>query len=337
MTETKTVSRWTVFVNSAISGYYRYKNEFQIYPLDPSLKGVANLHRPLCIEFCYDPSKIKIDERKPKQIYKFDHENSIVREYLFLLNVFTQYLFYLYDSDQCWFFPLSSEDGLDNIKNLKGYNEHIKSCWGQKSFNGDINSDFISIKENEFSILKLEKIKEEQSDTYFNVYGKRLNSDPVTFPSDINLYLDEYFKFTKEKKNDFLSAVSLFTSGMVLRDNRSHLSLSFASFISSIETLSAFDYKGKSVEKCSECNQERYRVSKKFRDFFEFYIKEDKDLAKYIKRIYSIRSKILHNGQLFLSDIKENQFSDILEIEHMIRLIRISIINWLLKSKDRVV
>ncbi len=146
MIKAKTVSRWMIFVNSPFRGYYRYQDKFQIYPLDPTLRGVTNLHRPLCIEFCYDPNAIRIDESKPKQICISDYENSIVREYLSLLSVFTQYNFYLYDSDQCWFFPLSQDSDFDNTRDLKGYNANIKSCWGQKMFNGDINSDFISIK-----------------------------------------------------------------------------------------------------------------------------------------------------------------------------------------------
>ncbi len=90
MAETRAVSRWIVFVNSRFNGFYRYRNEFQVYPLDPSLKGVANLHIPLCIEFSYDPQRIIFDERKPKRICIRDHENSIVKEYLFLLTIFTQ-------------------------------------------------------------------------------------------------------------------------------------------------------------------------------------------------------------------------------------------------------
>ena len=51
MAETRAVSRWIVFVNSRFNGFYRYRNEFQVYPLDPSLKGAVNPHIPCALSF----------------------------------------------------------------------------------------------------------------------------------------------------------------------------------------------------------------------------------------------------------------------------------------------
>lgn len=337
MDKARRISRSVVFVSKRFNGYYRYQDKFQVFPLDVSLRGVANLHIPLCIEFAYDPQDIEYREATPKQVCISDHEHSIVREYRLLLTVLTQYNFFTYNTEQCWFFPLSSNNDISNVKNLKGYSERVRSCWGQKSFSGDLNDDVITTRENEFSHLTLEKIETEGSDAYFNVYGKRLNTEPVTLPMDMDSYFDAYYRSDKPKKAAFLSAASLFKSGLTLRDDRSHLSLSFAAFISSIETLSAHDYQGTKVPTCPECNAARYQVAKKFREFFAYYTKADGKLIQYVKRLYSLRSKILHAGQLFLSDLTADDFGDLLEIEHMIRLVRIALVNWLISSESRTV
>ena len=120
-----------------------------------------------------------------------------------------------------------------------------------------------------------------------------------------------------------------------MRDNKTHLSFAFAAVISSIETLNQFYHREKKINRCDKCNLEIYSVRRKFRDFFKFYVSDEKKLDSHVDDLYNIRSKILHRGELLLSDIERFNIDDAVRLEYLIRLIRISIINWLSKSHTR--
>lgn len=85
-------------------------------------------------------------------------------------------------------------------------------------------------------------------------------------------------------------------------------SLGFAALVSALETLVAFEHHGKDVERCSTCGQERHRVTKKFQDFVIKYGYQDPRFQKQAQKLYSVRSKILHEGRLRLADDPRHPF-----------------------------
>ena len=105
--------------------------------------------------------------------------------------------------------------------------------------------------------------------------------------------------------------------------------------ISSLETLISLENRCEKIERCKECRQERYRVVKKFRDFFGKYGSSDPGFKKYALKVYKYRCKILHRGELFLGEVFPQRFAshEGFEDDQMRRSIisvcRICLVNWL--------
>ncbi len=97
-------------------------------------------------------------------------------------------------------------------------------------------------------------------------------------------------------------------------------SLSFFSFVSSIETLVNYEFRNERVEytcndckalssserNCKKCGSPIWGVSAKYREFLFKYVSNDPNAKKMYNKIYDIRSKITHteylmNGENFLN------------------------------------
>lgn len=159
-------------------------------------------------------------------------------------------------------------------------------------------------------------------------------------------YMDEilviYYALPKEILLIFRKACYLFYCGVELRSNNP--SLSFASFVSAIETLMAFD--AKPPEPCNNCGQPVYRLNAKFRHFiisFGYGGKEKPDAKRFINKLYSYRSKILHTGQLLLGDmfwhdLEEEQTNKMWEEsflhKDLLSVTRVCLINWLASKRN---
>ncbi len=87
-----------------------------------------------------------------------------------------------------------------------------------------------------------------------------------------------------------------------------------------------------SPKHCKECNQPIYSVHQKFLDFYEKYTgrKENRKFAKYL---YNRRSGISHRGTLLESDKQAGfELMDSVELENIIRWIRVCLVNWLVSN-----
>lgn len=114
-------------------------------------------------------------------------------------------------------------------------------------------------------------------------------------------------------------------------------SISFACFVSSIETLVDHLHKGVKIEKCKECSAPRYAVTRKFTDFLKKYSSESDELIRFYKQSYSQRSKILHAGALFTGEHIPVEWAESdWEAYHMNsgieRICRIAFTNWILEK-----
>ena len=316
--------------NIPITGWYRYSDSFQILPADadaPRPPAVLN-HHPCIIEFRFEidetPRERPDGNVLPQWVTNNDDAFKILKEILLLLSAFSHDRVFTYSHKQSWFIPMGTKEEEPASKNIQ---------WGQEGYTYEaFESDIESLSDSEAEPIQLIETNE-----YFNRYGRRIDQE-YDLPENINELLDTYFSLEKNEKDSFLSACILHNQGMKIWSE--HPSLSFAAFVSSLETLITVEHKGTKIEACKECGQERYRVIKKFRDFFGKYGSPSPEFRKYAVKIYKYRSKILHRGELFMGEITPIRFGSMEGFDDdelrrsIIRTCRICFVNWLLNRKQ---
>lgn len=312
--------------NTPVKGYFRYRDFFQIYPADieaPSPPAVMN-HHPFVIEFGFtvdeSPSTLSDGSQLPQWVINNDDSAKILKEILLLLTVFSNDRLFTYAGSQSWFMPMGTAKEKSSERNVQ---------WGQQGYYySEFNADIERLSEAAYSLVPF--IDENE---FFNRYGRRIDQE-FDLPQNITQILDAFYELGEDDRDYFLSACTLFSQGIAIWSE--HSSLSFAAFVSSIETLIASEHRNEKVEKCSECNQDRYRVVKKFRDFFGKYGSPTPEFRKYAVKVYQYRSKILHRGELFLGEVEPRRFGSLAGFEddqlrrNIISTCRICFVNWLL-------
>lgn len=166
---------------------------------------------------------------------------------------------------------------------------------------------------------------------YLNLKLDVVGIDYVVFPENIDLILDNYYSLNVENRQAFRKATYLFYTAVEIETIRT--SFSFVSLISSIECLISYSFENKNT-KCEKCGQEKYSISKKFKWFIRYFTKIDDNV--FLNKLYSFRSKIVHSGELFLSDLLWNEsnndagdiFKDYFARKNMILITRACILNW---------
>ncbi len=89
------------------------------------------------------------------------------------------------------------------------------------------------------------------------------NVKNFVIPEYMDSFFETYYALSRDVFLTFRKACYLFYCGIELRGT--YHSLSFASFVSAIETLMA--YGAKSPERCKDCGQPKYRLNARFREF----------------------------------------------------------------------
>lgn len=152
----------------------------------------------------------------------------------------------------------------------------------------------------------------------------------------------------KEQKKAFNSACAFFQSALELKDDRINIGLAYASLITCIESMCEIEFKheNKQIEEecgschklkkshwtCQSCGSPMWGLRAKFREFLFKYGGTTKRFNKYANWIYDLRCDILHIGKILASTLETS-----VDIEPVIRTVRICLVNWLLesnKSKD---
>jgi hypothetical protein len=105
-----------IFATSPLTGYYRFKDLFQIYTLPDKerLKFDKETHFPIIIEYWIDEGEKQkatnpffdgIEDYVSIATLQNNWLNLLTR----LLSVFTNHHFFLYDLDKAWYVPLDKE------------------------------------------------------------------------------------------------------------------------------------------------------------------------------------------------------------------------------------
>jgi len=165
-------------------------------------------------------------------------------------------------------------------------------------------------------------------------------------------FLDSYFRMDTDSRNRINS--SLFLHQKMRQIILGAPSMGIVGLISSVENLVYFEgeRKGFVVERCSECSLEKYKLSRRYRDFMETYSEESfakkhgirsyyhtepefsgKSARRIIMDFYDRRSKIAHAGDILELDRTLSGFamSEVRLFNEVEALTRIALFSYILE------
>ncbi|MGH1336874.1 MAG: hypothetical protein ACRBFS_12190 [Aureispira sp.] len=343
-----------IFTRTPLTGVFRYKDEFQVYPLNKknapySSKGPEF---PVIIEYSYDKNDIKSieafdDEAVDKKMAETTLQTNKLIQLTDLLSAITNHRFFFYrHPEKKWALPIpekfddSNREQLNNSSSTKAILIYYYPNIGADMQISRLSTPLIS------AIPQIEPRK------YYYFNPVESVNKVITFPNNIHKVLGKYYCLNAKEHKIVSSAVYQICNGLDLQKNMK--SLSFFSFVSSIETLITHEYQGEKLEfackecqtlkssprVCRKCGSPKWGIAEKFREFLLKYVSSAEGARKMYSKIYSIRSKISHteyliNGENFLNwdfDDKSQEVS----MKHLevVQLSRRSLVNWLLKKDE---
>ncbi len=328
-----------IFCSNPLTGYYRFENKFQIYPL---LSENAPKHDkikmyPVVIEY-HVQKEVQIDVPEVLQelqgfIAKHTHSQNYQRQIRNLLSAVTNYWFYFPPAEFHWFIEIPNGDLTDEIKDEL---DKQSSKVGMTSFSfPEMLQENVISKFTDTGLPQIEFIKHPECFMDIDIDGVK----EVKFPNYTDVAINNFFALDDEARETVNSAASLISNGVELRTKMR--SLSFISFVSSIETMVNYEFKGVPIDACNNCGQPRYKVVKKFKDYLAKYASNSSSTKKEVDKIYSLRSTIAHTGLLLLGDNKIDWSNDKKQNEQWqahfqaMQISRLSLTNWLLMRGEQ--
>lgn len=348
MTENKKYYSNLIFCNSPVKKKYRFLDLFQIYPLPDKFQIQCDnqTHFPLIIEYNINldnikPIKNKLFTGAEKIMAEITVQNNWLNLLIKILSAFTNHYFFIYDTEQGWYFPINSSLPEGEINKLS-------SNWGFKYYHIDGIKEILQI--DTFSDISCDEIEQVTHNEYFQRPYIDDNKSEIKISKFTNLMFQSFLMLTQEERKYFDASITLIYNGQQIRNKMR--SLAYLSFISSIETMTSYEFKdkqegiefkcksckliSKSPFECKECGNPIWGISQQFKAYLNKYLTNDPKANSIISTIYGVRSKIAHSGQLLLGDSfiewdKEKQHNK--EFESLISVMqysKMSLVNWLL-------
>ena len=333
----RTFHRDIIFTKTPLTGFFRYRDVFQIYPadLENMPKSLFQRHYPVILEYWTDDLDIiSIKDEYPELTELFSQTATTLNKVdriINLLTVISNHLFFrYYDNTGMWGIPV-----LEDHPGKKANEWSAK--WNMPLFHWPELTKQLVI--NDFTSLNLEEVKYVRHFDYylfnpnFDYYPKTI----INFPNTIKVVLDSYFSKKSEIQNILDTAISFSVSAMELREYRKTLSL-IASF-TSVETMVNFEFHDFKPEACKVCGQLKYKVAQKYRDFFYKYVGKGEHNKRKLNYYYELRSKIIHTGRRlkiekpFNNLSKEESDKEFLDQIEILQLGKMAIVHWLIKNK----
>jgi Apea-like HEPN len=335
----KEFHRAIFFTKVPMSGYYKYKDVFQIFPCDMENMPTSTMqnHFPNILEFWTTDEEI-IEMSGEFEEFKglFDKTaTSLVKQdkILSLLSTFTNNLFFRYtDLTGTWGIPMLSDDPGKEANSWSS-----KWCLNMYHF-PDLPRQFKIESFTEQKIRPIDKIEHK----LFYTYDPNIdfdNSKDIILPATIDRLFDAYYALDKNISTLIDTAISFTISAIELKSNKKTLSL-LASF-TSLETMVNLEFKDLKPEMCKECSQPRYSIARKFREYLLKYIGQSDKNKKKFNGYYSLRSKIIHTGQqlktelLFADVSKSERQEELLTRIEILQIGKLAITNWLLMRQAK--
>lgn len=326
----RTFYKVIVFCSNPLIGKFRFNDLFQIYPLKSEYAPTSGLVKFYPVVLEYHLGKIEAEpvpkglEDVAQELTLLKHNSNVQKEILNLLSIISNYHFFVPDVMPQWFINLDeskSKDEIDSQVSQPGLNIYT---YPQLQAETKITT---------FSTVDYPNVELVQHQDYYSHFGLDVD-EVVKFPEHIDATIHKYYTVVGEEYEAVISAIAQIVNGIDLRDRMK--SLSFLSFVSSIETMVNFENKNVQVDSCKSCGQPMFKVMSKFREYiFKYGIDNDK-LKKEVDKIYSLRSKMVHAGLLLLNDNlidwgNDKQHTAEWHIHmSLMHLSRLTLVNWML-------
>lgn len=272
----------------------------------------------------------KLDEKMRdtlNKLVKYAKENYEKKEaFFFKASIISNYVFSNYET-QCQSMQIF---GLKNKSSnlffsVSAYDHNQASGKAIEFINETL--DFLSIETNlmfyldEINVIENAKFKEKDEMIYNKKESYQDNSDFIEGYSTKNKQIViskeaiQFLKYIQKNDNEdiraFMRACHHFHSARKLDSDTfevnslhkksnerldSNLEIANTLYLSALEVVSSIGFQS---DRCSECNQLKYSISKRVKDITNKYLNDN--VAKEIVKSYSLRSKYLHEGVLIRS------------------------------------
>lgn len=318
--------RQVVLTEKPIGGYYEFENRFRLVVADEAAPRPPQLlgHHPAIIEYRLDlqvendrPQETASDGSPIPEIFlKAGQRAAIVDEICVLLTCFTKSRFFSYRSDQAWF--AATEAG-------KAVSRWGQTFYSYQGFDADVWSEALG-----------QPMPFVDATAYYREIGSPIGQ-PLDLPSILDELFASYYSLDSDAAETYLAACKLFGLGHEAWSMSK--SLSYIALVSSLEALIHFEHKDEKIERCSICEQPKYAVGRKFREFLDSHVTHGFP-KKEANRLYQIRCGIVHRGQLLLAD---NLLSTLLDSETylerqthetVMKAAQVCLVTWLLRHSS---
>ena len=313
---------------------YQYRDVFILQPIirESIPKCPYTRHYPVFVDFYIDTSEAK------SEIELTALDLNRVKEICTLLTALSNFEFFTYSTADCaWGIvaPPCTFDEMTPEEEIFWNKQARNSAW---LLPGYLYEEFVH--DRLISSISLESPNKrmicDQNPRYFNDEPDEYGKSGIVLPEDITYALDTYYGLDKDSRKSVFAAMTLISNGINLGIR--YQSLGFISYITAIETLVSLEYKNVKMEHCKTCGQPKYKVRKKFLDLLAKYVSNTEKSQLKFKKMYDLRSKIAHTGELFISDVEFNllkrdemggEWFKYLEVQQLARL---CVFRWLLMN-----
>lgn len=314
---------------------YQYRDVFILQPIvrKDIPKSPYARHYPVFVDFY-------IDTDEPKSEFELVALSlDSVKEICTILTALSNFEFFTYSTTNCAWGAIAPSCSFDEMtsEEISLWNKQARnSVWmpvlgyTYEGFEHDMLIDSITLQSPNKSMICDTNIG------YFIDDPEEYGKSGIILPENITYALDTYYGLDATSRKSVFAAMILISNGINL--GIQYLSLGFISYISAIETLVTLEYKKVKVEHCDKCGQPKYKVRKKFLDLLAKYVSSTEKSQSKFKKMYDLRSKIAHAGELFISDVEFNllkrdemdgEWFKYIEVQQLARL---CVFRWLLMN-----
>lgn len=332
--------RTIVFTKVPLTGYYRYKDIFQIFPaaFENMPDNPYKRHYPNILEYWFTDEEKIIRETEYENLRELMSltATTITKQdkIISLLNSFTNNKFFKYDNfDGLWAIPVLFNEETKEIS------EEVNSLSAQWCYEGFRFPSLPSqLQITEFTKIKLNEVEKLPHYTFYLHYPSLDNdrTEPIVFPASFEKILDSYFSLDNEILNIIDAAIGYNNAAIELLPQKKTLAL-LASF-TAMETMVNLEYRDVEAEKCEKCGQLKFSVTRKFKEYLLKYIGHSAENKKKFNSYYNLRSKIVHTGMRLKAEILFSEFAkEELDDEYITRVEilqvgKLAIANWLIQN-----
>lgn len=322
-----------IFCKTKLTGYFRYRDEFQIYPADFEGMPKSSLqnHHPIVLEYIINDNEIVVPVGESDDLadLRMLTASTLTKQdkIISLLSLFTNHYFFRFkDLTGYWGMPILQDNPGKEANNWS-------SKWNMAMFHWPEYPEQFKIEN--FTNLEIPRV---ESIDHFRYYYHNPNFDyysdkSITFPNSIYGGLDSYFSKNEETKKTLNSAISFVYSAMGMRQYEKTISI--ISAFTAIETMVNWENKDFKSEKCNSCGQLQFKVSQKYRDYLMKYIGNSDNNKKKFNAFYRLRSEIIHTGErlktedLYSNLPKEEKDKEFLNHIEVLQMSKLSIVHYL--------